>query len=65
MGEVSFKTMVLQVAKDSIAKEIGLPTDDEKWFKRMALKPFDFNHLLVSDHQDPDWRKGILQIWVN
>ena len=30
----------------------------------MTLKPSDFNHLLVSDHRDLDWRKGIPRIWV-
>lgn len=62
--KVRFKTMVLRVTEDSIAKVTGLPTEDEKWFKRTTLKPFDFNHLLVSDHRDPDWRKGIPCIWV-
>ena len=28
------------------------------------LKPSDFNHLLVSDHRNIDWRKGIPRIWV-
>ena len=59
-----FKTIVLWVTKDSIAKVTGLLTNEEKWFKRIALKPFDFNHLLVSDHRDPDLRKGIPIIWV-
>ena len=62
--KVRFKTMVLQFTEDSIAKVTSLLTDDKKWFKRTALKPSDFNHLLVSDHQDPDWRKGIPHIWV-
>ena len=48
--KVRFKTMVLWVIEDSIAKATGLPTDSEKWFKRTALKPSDFNHLLVYDH---------------
>ena len=52
--KVRFKTMVLRVTEDSIAKATGLPTDGEKWFKRTTLKPSDFNHLLVSDHRDLD-----------
>ena len=43
---------------------MGLPMDGEKWFKRISLKPSNFNHLLVSDHRDPDQRKGIPRIWV-
>jgi hypothetical protein len=59
-----FKKMVLRVTEDSIAKVTSLPTYGEKWFTRTALKPSYFNHLLVSDHRDPDWRKGIPRIWV-
>ena len=63
--KVKFKMMVLRVTEDTIAKATGLPTDGEKWFKRTVLKPSEFNHLLVSDHRDPYWRKGIPRIWVN
>ena len=52
--KVRFKTMVLRVTKDSIAKATGLLMDGEKRFKRMALKPFYFNHLLVTNHRDPN-----------
>ena len=52
--KVWFKTMVLRVTEYSIAKATGLPMDGEKWFKRTPLKPSNFNHLLVSDHRDPD-----------
>ena len=62
--KASFKTIVMRVTEDSITKVTGLLTDGEKWFKRTMLKPSDFNHLLVSDHRDPDWRKGIPRIWM-
>ena len=62
--KVEFKTFMLQVTKDSIAEATGLSIDGEKWFKRTALKPSDFNYLLVSDHKNPDWRKGTPRVWV-
>lgn len=43
--KVRFKTIVLRVTKDSIAKATGLPTHSEKWVKRTNLKPSDLNHL--------------------
>ena len=62
--KVRFKTMVLWVTEDSIAKAMVLPMNGKQWFKRTTLKLSDFNHLFVSDHKDPDWRKGIPRVWV-
>ena len=62
--KVEFKIFMLRVTKASIAEATSLSTDGEKWFKRASLKPSDFNYLLVSDHKNTDYKKGIPRVWV-
>ena len=52
------------MTEDSIVEATGLSMEGDKWFKRVSLKPLDYNHLLVREHKDPDWAKGIPWVWV-
>ena len=61
--KAEFKTLTLQVTEKSIAEATGLFVEGDKWFKLLLLKPFDYNHLLVCEHMDPNWEKGILRVW--
>ena len=62
--KAEFKSLTLTVTEQSIAEATGLPTEGDKWFKRVSLTPSDFNYLLVSHHKNPDWHKGIPRVWL-
>ena len=57
--KTKFKSLTLWVKENSIDEATGLSTEGDKWFKRASLKPSDYNHLLVREHKDPNWEKGI------
>lgn len=62
--KAEFKSLMPRVTEKSIAQATDLSIEGEKWFKRTSLRPSDFNYLLVSDHKNPDWRKGIPRVWI-
>ena len=62
--KVEFKTLTLQVTEESITEATRLYVEGDKWFKRLSLKPFEYNHLLVWEHKDPNWEKGSSSVWV-
>lgn len=62
--KVEFKSLTLQVTEDSVAEATRLSMEGNKWFKRVSLKPSDYNHLLVRENKDIDWEKGIPCAWV-
>ena len=53
--KADFQSLTLRVTENSIAEATGISTEGDKWFKRVSLKPSDYNHLLVREHKDPNW----------
>lgn len=62
--KVEFKSLMLRVIEKSIIEATSLSIEGEKWFKQTSFTPSNFNYLLVSDHKNPNWRKGIPRICV-
>ena len=62
--KVEFKLLTLWVTEQSIVEATIFAIEGDKWFKRISLKPSDFNYLLVREHKELDWRKGIPRVWI-
>lgn len=51
--------MKLTISEATIAEAIGSPSSGEKYFKGVIIDRKLCQKFLRSEHQDPDWTKGI------
>jgi hypothetical protein len=53
-----------KVSNDSIAIVIGLPQNDEKWFKEKMDRRRGLTQFLCPSKKNPNWAKEVCQSWV-
>jgi hypothetical protein len=63
-GSVQFGEIKITITKSTISEATGLPMAGEKYFKRVIVDRKLCQKFLKSEHQDPDWTKGVPQSYV-
>jgi hypothetical protein len=58
---VKFGDMKLTILEATIAKDIGLPSSGDKYFKGLIVDRKLCQKIIRSEHHDLDWTKGIPQ----